>query len=538
MKRRSFLKAVSGVTALFSLPHEALSATSRRVYRATVDDNPISKTSDAWSQDFNGDDTTRPHDAFWNLDGYIQNRGGEPTQADEHLDVVIVGGGMSGLISAYYLESHNYAVLEMDSRFGGNSKGETYRDSTYSIGAAYIVTPEAESPIATMLEKIQVAPLGRIETAQETTVALANKLYRGFWQGQTDPEARVQFESIFARLYQMMQEEDFDFTGEWAKQLDALTFEQWLQQEFGSVHEHIKEYFQLYGWSSFCASIDEISAFQYLSFICFETDSIMAFPGGNACITQGLTKYLKNKNPNSLRSLSTVLKVHLTSSGAEVIYENAFGELKKISCKKVIMANQKFVARRMISAMPKEQDSAISRLLYRSYLVANIILKQKYEAPSFELYTLKGFTPPSPTASRPGSRSFSDICFGSWAQYDETNNGILTLYHGMAYDGARQFLFNPDSHEKYKQQYLRDLAPLLPALGLSLEDIEGIRLTRFGHALPVATRGFIASGILQQASAPIQNTIFFANQDNWANPCFEVAHDCALEATQSILESL
>ncbi len=539
MKRRQFLKAATGFTALASLPQKSLAQGSQWLYKNTVDDSPITLADSINSVDFNGDNVDRPHNAFWNLDGYIQGKGGVPQSISEEFDVLIIGGGMSGLISAYYLKDKKIAILEMDSRLGGNAKGEKFNNSLYSIGAAYIVKPEVDSDIGQMLQNISVLNKGRVEHGDSATVLYQSKLYNGFWDGVTSNASQAQFKQIFNRLHQVLNELDFDFSGDAARELDTITFDQWLNQEFGEIHEHIREYFQLYGWSSFCASTDELSAFQYLSFICFDTDAIMAFPGGNALIAQGLTADIRQSlGNNAIRSSSTVLKVISKSDHVEVIYEDAFGALKKVISRKVIMANQKFVARRMIENLPKEHDQAISRILYRSYIVGNVILNKPIPSEGLELFTLNGQMPASPTPSRPGNRSFTDICFGSWAQNDHIQQSILTLYQGFAYDGARQFLFNPDSHEKYRQKYLNDLGPVLNGLSLSVNDIQGLRLTRFGHALPIAMKGLISSGILQQASAPIENKIYFANQDNWANPCFETAHDCAFEATESIKADL
>jgi hypothetical protein len=61
-----------------------------------------------------------------------------------------------------------------------------------------------------------------------------------------------------------------------------------------------------------------------------------------------------------------------------------------------------------------------------------------------------------------------------------------------------------------------------------------LRISRWGHALPLAEKGLYNSGVLQRASAPIKDRIFFANQDNWANPCFETAVSAAYNATSQI----
>jgi len=52
-------------------------------------------------------------------------------------DVVIVGGGPSGLMSAYRLRNLNFLLLEKEPRLGGNAISERWRGVWYSTGAAY-----------------------------------------------------------------------------------------------------------------------------------------------------------------------------------------------------------------------------------------------------------------------------------------------------------------------------------------------------------------------------------------------------------------
>jgi hypothetical protein len=205
------------------------------------------------------------------------------------------------------------------------------------------------------------------------------------------------------------------------------------------------------------------------------------------------------------------------------------------------MASPKFVAKRIVSSMSAEQAQACDRIDYRAYVVANVFvdtrriktLRAEF-SPCFDLYALEGETPPAPSALRPPHRAFTDVCFGSWAQGDRGDLGILTVYKPLPYQGARQFLFNPMSHNKYLSSIQSGIQPLLQQLGVQAQEILGVRLTRWGHALPLAERGAIASGHLEKASAPIGGRIFFANQDNWANPSFEAAIEAAHTAALSV----
>ncbi|XGC79919.1 flavin monoamine oxidase family protein [Bdellovibrio bacteriovorus] len=536
MQRRDFIKSSLSIAAISSLPTKGIAQGSTWVSKKLTDDLPIAKVDAGQnnSLDFNGDNIDRPHDILWNIDGYIEKQGGEPAVTEE-LEVAIIGGGISGLSAAYYLRNKKMVLLEQDTRLGGNSKGELYKDVCYSIGAAYICEPAAEAPLAGLLNELGITDKARRETSEETSVFFKNAIKSPFWQGATAPGSEADFKKLHKRLVEIYNEADFSFEGDFAKEYDQLTVDQWVEKEFGDLHPHLKEYMQLYGWSSFCGSTEELSAFQYLGFLSAETGAILAFPGGNAYIAHKMAQQTrKEAGENSLRTGCMVLRVQTDKDSVTVLYVDEMNVLKKIRAKHVIMACPKFVARRLLPEMSDEQSTAAKFLPYRAYLVGNVLTKKPIQSPSFELYCLQGNVPPAPTPMRRGDRNFSDICFGSWAQQDKTEHGVLTLYHGIPYDGARQFLFNPNSHDKYKSKYLADIEPVLASLKLSAQDIHGIRLTRWGHAVPLSQKGLISSGSAKKAAAPIGKRIHFANQDNWMTPCFEAGLQAALEACQAI----
>ncbi|MBL7545241.1 MAG: hypothetical protein JNL11_15590 [Bdellovibrionaceae bacterium] len=70
-------------------------------YTRRAPQDPISKLAGFSSTaEFTGDEPDPNHDRFWNVDGYIQKSGGIPS-ASESQNVVVVGGGLSGLIAGY-----------------------------------------------------------------------------------------------------------------------------------------------------------------------------------------------------------------------------------------------------------------------------------------------------------------------------------------------------------------------------------------------------------------------------------------------------
>lgn len=536
MQRRDFLKTTVSLAAFSSIPTKGLAKGSEWVAKKLNDDWPIARLSsnESSSIDFNGDNIDRPHDILWNIDGYLEKKGGEPAVTEE-LDVIVVGGGIAGLSSAYYLRHKKIALLEQDTRLGGNSKGELYKDACYSIGAAYLCEPAEGTPLAGLLKELGIHYKARKEHGDDTSVFFKDRVAKPFWQGATASGAQDDFKKFHKRLVEIYNEADFSFEGDFAKTHDKLTVDEWVAKEFGDLHPHLLEYLQLYGWSSFCGSTEELSAFQYLGFISAETGALLAYPGGNSYVAHKMAQQIrKDAGENSLRSGCMVLRVQTEQDSVTVVYEDGMGVIKKARARHVVMACPKFVARRLLPEMNREQAEIIHMLPYRAYLVGNLFTKKSFQTPSYELYCLKGNVPPAPTPMRRGDRNFSDICFGTWAQQDQTEHSVLTLYHGIPYDGARQFLFYPGSHDKYRDKYLAEVEPILKSQGLSMNDVHGLRLTRWGHAVPLARKGMIVEGTAKAASTPVSKLIHFANQDNWMTPCFEASHQAALEAAELI----
>jgi hypothetical protein len=491
------------------------------------------------SVEFNGDDVERSHEILWNVDGAIKRYGGLP-QACDDVRVVVIGGGVAGLTAAHFLSNYKPVVLEQDRVFGGNSKGEDLEGSRYSIGAAYLASPTADTETGKLLTELGLWNAGRRESSDETTVFKKGNFAPGFWKGVTDSHGAAQFERVFQDLVAMREKFDASEGGEdWGLELDRITFEKWLENKYGHLHPHLREYFQLYAWSSFSASIDEVSAYQMLGFLAYETGELIAFPGGNSAIVDRLYQKLVSKNgQESLRSGAIVVDVRKVEERIRVTYLDSSYQLKTLRAEACIFAAPKFVARKVLRDLTPEQESAMAQLKYRGYVVANVILDRPAPSPSFELYCLEGTPPPSPSAIKPSPRAFTDICFGTWAQHEEVKRSVLTIYKGFAFDGDRQFLFSPLAHDKHKTRILGGMDPMLHALGLKKENIAGIRLTRWGHCMPVAQSGLIASGLVARASAPIGGRLFFANQDNLANPAFETAINESRKAADLAIQVL
>lgn len=540
LSRRQFVRtglsaaAVSMLPFRFSLPRAQAQAFNRS------EEFPLQQIPGGSSQIFNGDEVDRTHRILWDIQNVIRQAGGLPPPSEDH-SVVVIGGGIAGLSAAYALKDQKPLLLEQDRSFGGNSKGEIVGQNFYSIGAAYLMAPKPGEPIAKFLHEIGVLPYARPEAGADTTVFFQNRFAKGFWQGTTDPTAQASF----VRVFQVFQEYNQRFEASqgdepWIMELDRMNFEQWMRQALGPVHPHVHEYLQLYAWSSFTASLDELSAAQMLEFIASETGTLLALPGGNAAIAQAAYGRLVQMLGTQVRSRCIVIHVQALADSVLVTYVDPENRLKTVRARAAVMAAPKFVAKRVIQGLPADQFKAMDSIRYRGYVVANLLLDRKISSPSYELYCLQGEPPPTPGPYRQSTRPFTDVVFGSWAQHDQPNRSVLTVYKAFAFDGDRAYLFNPATHDKFKAQVLQGIQPVLQGLGLGPQNLQAVRMTRWGHSLPVASVGLMASGMLEVSHRPVGGRIFFANQDNWANPSFETAFEEAMtaaEAARAVLSS-
>jgi hypothetical protein len=377
----------------------------------------------------------------------------------------------------------------------------------------------------------------RFEPPEDTRVVYHG--VKSLWKGETDPAALESAERIDRELKRIYDEaypeipwsEGDPLSFEQLKALDKQNAQDWLRAADPGLHPHVEEYFQLYCWSSFGGSLEELSAAQFINFVAAETVGIRAFPAGNSAITARLHEKL-SQIKGCLASNSIVLEVKETANGVEVLYEDATGALKLIHAETAIVATPKYVA----SAIVKGADHDLVYLWrtnhYRAYLVINVLLKEKAHSAAYDLFCLKGEVPEAPRFADK-KRPWCDFIFADWAASDQSGRSILTIYKPLPFEGGKSTIVDTTAHNRIQEEATRELPALLRDLGLPEDGAEATRVTRWGHALPLAKTGAIFDGTVEKLSAPL-GKIFFANQDNYLNAAFESSFAAAERAAAGV----
>ena len=461
---------------------------------------------------FTGDNFANAHKHLWKIDekDFID------LKPEAEFDLIVVGGGLSGLSAAYCSTAERVLVLDQASSFGGNAKSQVWGDLRYSIGSAYITELDSTDPIQKFYLSLGLDKHWKKVGEEEELYFSSKGVYRKL---QKINDVQLQ------RLPGIMQK----YTGELFpelpykgnskmnrsifKSLDDSSLLDILRKEFNSeLSSDLLAYLQTYARASFASRAEELSGYAMLNFLSpeFET-SIYCYPGGNSFMARTMEEKLKERN-YTLKNLNPVIYVKNVSGGVEVAsFDLANHRYAKYKAKKVIVASQKFVAKRIVKDISIDQKNAMDSLKYKTYFVANILLKNRPKESWYDSYLLNS-----------GDSWASDIVLADYPIGADKRNkySVLTVYMPYTADTKRSEVLSKSASPDLEKKYFEDiqslirteLSPLQDKYGFTEKDIYDINLTRWGHALVFSGKGMFSRDIFEKASVPVDN-IHFANQD-------------------------
>jgi len=533
--RRTFIKGLGLIPLLPYIPacHFGTKATPLNESDYLAHAGPINRTlKDNAPLAFSGDDFTRPHQILWNKQATIEAIGGYP-KPERKEDLVIIGGGMSGLMSAWLLRDKKPVILEQARRFGGNAKGEGWGNLQYALGAAYLVKPDEDSGLYRMIKDLGIINDWTIKTGSNGHFVLNGKLIENFWQGNSEPEHKATYKRLQDYFMSYLKGGGKPFPDyptddpelrQYINKLDQETFKANLEKNIGGpLPAHLATLLEHYCFSSLGGSLTEISAAAGINFFAAEFLDIAVFPGGNAYIAEALLKHLYKELPsNNLLPGHLVFDVQAQKEGVLISYLDPNNEAHSILAEKVVMSCPKFVAAKLIDALPSNKLAAISELEYRAYVVANLLIDRPIKETDYDIYWLgPGKADLVNVEAYAKARGITDVINANFASPDQ-NKTVLTFYQAFPYKGGRHELYADGAYESMRSKISAQIQKEVhPFYDLTDQDIVDLRLTRWGHPLPLAATGLLHRNVVDDLREPIDNRIFFVEQDNWALPAIE-----------------
>jgi protoporphyrinogen oxidase len=411
-----------------------------------------------------------------------------PPASTRH-DVVIVGGGVSGLAAAYRLTHRDFLLLEKEPHWGGNAYAMEYEGSIYATGSAFLTKDEYAYHFA---KEVGLEPL---PVNSPDASVIRGELVSDTWGDGLD---KLPYPASVRESFKKFRKELLAIDVDKNKELFDKPFSDFMK----GYPVEIRQWWDNFGPSNWGAISEETAAglgILNLQEMVEESrvDDRYTWPGGLGALTKKLVEILRPKYKDRMQTGATIVAVVSEKEDVQVTYMLG-GELKTVAAKAVIMATPKFITRRIVEGLPDKQSVAMHQIRYIPYPVVNLI----FDKPVFNY----GFDTWCP------GNTFTDITVADWviqkqAGYRQKFN-ILTCYTPMK-EEDRGYLLNEIGARKIAGNVLTDFQKLMPQL--KVDPVE-VHIYRRGHPLYVSTPRLYTQ--VQPLARHPMDRVFFANTDS------------------------
>jgi len=433
-----------------------------------------------------------------------------PQPVAKRYEVVIVGGGVSGLSAAYFLRDREFLILEKEPHWGGNAYREEYQGQGFATGSAFDEKGTVSQQLA------QEIGLALLPINFPDPTIINQKWIPDFWRAGLD---QLPYPASVQESFKKFRREFLKLNPEkHAEHLDAQSFSDYLK---GFAPE-VKQWWDGYGASNWGAASEDTSLLVAATDFTYQNeaeDTRVTLPGGNGAFSAKLAATLQEKHSGQMIADATIVSIAQQKSEVQVTFFFQ-GKLETVAAKYVVMATPKFITARLVAGLPDAQHEAMLSYRYCPYPVINMIFDKPVYNRAYDTWC-------------PGN-SFSDFIVADWVVrkqpgYVQKNN-ILTFYTPLS-EAQRSTLLEVSSCQRLATRVLTDFQKLLPEFS-SAEPIE-VHFYRRGHPMFLPTPGTFTK-VIPVANQPFDR-VFFANTDS-VGPISEVSG--AVEAAQKASEWL
>jgi protoporphyrinogen/coproporphyrinogen III oxidase len=442
-----------------------------------------------------------PHDAAPEVDGehnqichQVRDQGSNsfarPPASARH-DIVIVGGGVSGLAAAYRLRHRDFLLLEKEPHWGGNAYEMEYEGNAYGTGSAFLVNDEYAYHFA---KEIGLPPLP-IDNSDASIIR--GELILDTWgDGLSKLPYPAPVREAFKQFKKEMLAIDVEKRG---KELSSLPFSDFLKP----YPVALKQWWDNFGpsnWGAANADTAAAIAIDALREMDGESrrDDRYTWPGGLGALTRKLAEILQPTHKDRMLTGATIVAVVQEKEEVQVTFMLG-SELKSVAAKAVIMATPKFITRHIVEGLPTAQSNAMKQIRYVPYPVVNLIFDKPVFNGGYDTWC-------------PGGNTFTDFIVADWVVRNQPGYrqkfNIITCYTPMKEDD-RGYLLTEPGCRKIAANVLADFQKLLPET--NVDPIE-VHIYRRGHPMYMSTPRLFTE--IQPLTRQPMDRIFFANTDS------------------------
>ena len=418
-------------------------------------------------------------------------------------DVIIAGGGVSGLSAAYFLRDYDFLLLEKEPHWGGNAYLEEFEGHAFATGSAFAERDSAADLLAREIG-LTLLPVN----CPDPTIVNGAWVKETWGSGLDSLPYSASVRDSFKKFQRDMLAIDVEKN---AAEYDAKSLAQILQ---GYAPE-LKIWWDAYGPSNWGARSEDTSALVAIAEIQDITERIekgdtrVTLPGGNGAISKKLSEVLLAKYSKAMQTDATIVSVTPQNDSVSVTYIQS-GKPVTAAAKLVVMATPKFITSRIVSGIPDAQLDAMQAIRYCPYPVINMIFDKPVYTKAYDTWC-------------PGN-SFTDFIVADWVLRAQPGyvpaKNILSFYTPLL-ESKRSRMLQAAGCKEIAAAVLADFQKLLPEFNATPSEIH---FYRRGHPMFLPTPGNFTKTI--PAARPPLDRVFFSNTDS-AGPVSDVSNAIA-----------